>query len=411
MKTESGKIIASPMGRRGLLKAGAGAAALLAMPGIVGRALADDELKIGWVRPLTGPLASSFEALYAAGDIALDEINEAGGILGRRLVKVEIDDAAAPANQPIVMRELIHQGVKFVVGPVGSSQTLASLAVSTPAQVIQSGYITASEGGDGERYPYHYQCVFTVDAQAVKYAEYISQRTEHRRVGILVEDSAAGTSVLSAMQTELPAAGLEIVGEHVAPMRSTDMTSFLRALRSAGAEALCVFVSNNIDVTQFFVGLQRLNWQPTVVGHTGLTFAAAEGSVPDGARFPDAYAALYESLTYTDDSEPNERVRAYIRKIMALNLPPAALPPAATSPYYDFLHVLKHAIEQTNSLETPVIKEYLDQLTDYDGMFGSMAFTAQNHTGYGPEAAAMGQVFAEPHPLLDEYMGLFRPRG
>jgi branched-chain amino acid transport system substrate-binding protein len=397
--------------RRQILKVGTAAAAMFAAPRFIGRALAADDLKIGWVRPLTGPLASSFEALYAAGEIALEEINAAGGILGRKLVKVELDDAAAPANEPIVMRELINQGVKFVVGPVGSSQTLASLAVSSPAKIIQSGYITASEGGDASKYPYHYQCVFTVSSQAVKYAEYLSEKTTHKKIGILVEDSAAGTSVLAALKKELPAKGLQIAGEQVSPLRSTDLTSFLRSLRSAGAEALCCFVSNNIDVTQFFVGLQRLNWKPTVVGHTGLVFASADGAVPPQARFSEVYAASYRALTYGDGAEPGDRIKAYVAKILSRGLPDAALPPAATSPYYDFLHVVKHAAEQTNSLDTDKIKTFLDKLAGFDGIFGKMTFSAENHTGYGPDAAALAQVFAESSPLLQSSKGLFRPRG
>lgn len=370
-----------------------------------------DDLKIGWLRPLTGPLASSFESLYAAGDIALDEINAAGGILGRKLVKVEVDDGGAPANQPIAVRQLIEDGVNIVVGPVGSSQTLAALAVATPSEVIQSGYITASEGGDGATYPYHYQCGFTVASQAVKYAEYLSTRTTHKNIGVLVEDSAAGNSVLEACKVELKKAGLNLVASRVAPLRSPDLTPFLRDLRSNGAEALCAFVSNAIDVTQFFVSLDRLGWKPPVVGHTGLVFASAPGAVPESARYPEVYAASYKGLTYADGEQPNERVRAFVDKLLKLNLPDSSLPPAATSPYYDFLHVVAHAAKATGSLDSNELKAYLDKLTGYEGLYGPMSFTADNHTGYGPDAAAMAQVFAEPSELMTASRGLFRPRG
>ncbi len=397
-------------GRRRFLATGAAVTgALLAAPSILRASTGD--LKIGWLRPLTGPLASSFESLYAAGDIALDEINAKGGILGRKLVKVEVDDAGAPANQPIAVRQLIDNDVTIVVGPVGSSQTLAALAVATPAGIIQSGYITASEGGDGARYPYHYQCGFTVSAQAVKYAEYLSTKTSYKNIGVLVEDSAAGTSVLEACKVELAKAGLNLVASRVSPLRSPDLTPFLRDLRSSGAEALCAFVSNAIDVTQFFVGLDRLGWKPPVVGHTGLVFATAPNAVPDSAKYPEVYAASYKGLTFTDTDLPSERVRAFVDKLGKLDLPDSSLPPAATSPYYDFLHVVAHAAEQTQSLKSEDLKAYLDSLTGYEGLYGPMSFTAENHTGYGPEAAAMAQVFAPDSELLASSRGLFRPRG
>lgn len=409
MKKNHPILSTSHLSRRGFIGAGVAATGLLAAPSIL-RAQTG-ELRIGWIRPLTGSLASSFEALYAAGDIAVAEINAAGGILGRQIVKVEVDDQGAPAQQPLAMRQLINEGVNIVVGPVGSSQTLASLAISTPAKILQSGYITASEGGLGDQYPYHYQCTFTVAAQAVKYAEWIAENTDFTEVGVLVEDSAAGNSVLEACRVELASRGLNISGSRVFPLRTSDMTPFLRDLRNSGAQALCAFASNTIDVTQLFVGLDRIDWQPPVVGHVGLVFASAPDAVPESARFPDAYAATYKALTYTDTETPSARVQAYVDKVLQLGLPMAALPPAATSPYYDFLHIVAHAAEATQSLETDDLKAYLDQLTNYDGIFGPMNFTAENHTGYGPDAAALAQVFAEPSELLTRSQGLFRPRG
>src|SRR5690349_6200663 len=82
----------------------------------------------------------------------------AGGLLGRKLVKVVVDDQASPAQEPIVTRRLIEEGCKYIVGPVGSSHALASLEVSTPQKIIQGSYASAPEAGDATRYPYHYQC-------------------------------------------------------------------------------------------------------------------------------------------------------------------------------------------------------------------------------------------------------------
>ena len=100
--------------------------AALVAGGLLGRnAFAADDVKIGWIQATTGPLASSFGPLYLAADMALDEINAAGGVLGRKLVKVTADDQGSPAQEPIATRRLIEDGCKFIVGPVGSSQALA----------------------------------------------------------------------------------------------------------------------------------------------------------------------------------------------------------------------------------------------------------------------------------------------
>ena len=73
-------------GRLGVGMMGMGAAPLLMAQ--------QQNFTVGWVRPSTGRLASSFAPLYVGGLIAIEEINAAGGILGRPIVRKEEDDEA-----------------------------------------------------------------------------------------------------------------------------------------------------------------------------------------------------------------------------------------------------------------------------------------------------------------------------
>src|SRR6516162_8906249 len=132
--------------------------------------------KIGWIRPTTGRLASSFAPLYFGGLIAVDEINAAGGILGRPISRVEEDDEASPAKEPGIARKLREQDIGCFVGPTGSSQSLASIAATTSAKTIQSTYAVAAEAGDGRKYPCHYQIMFNTDQQADVCVEYMVQK-------------------------------------------------------------------------------------------------------------------------------------------------------------------------------------------------------------------------------------------
>jgi branched-chain amino acid transport system substrate-binding protein len=106
--------------RRALLRLAAQAGVFAAAsPGF---AQQQQPFKIGWIRPTTGRLASSFAPLYFGGLIAVDEINAAGGILGRQIARVEEDDEASPAKEPGIVRKLREQDIGCFVGPTGSSQ-------------------------------------------------------------------------------------------------------------------------------------------------------------------------------------------------------------------------------------------------------------------------------------------------
>src|SRR5580698_2834418 len=137
MSNSSGKVSrrSSLLSRRTFCESGgrigAGLLGAYILPGIVAKARAAEPLTIGWIRPTTGLYASSYAPLYLGGRIAMDEINAAGGILGRQLVVREEDDEAAPSKEPAVARKLQDAGVEFVLGPTGSAQVLASLPVMT----------------------------------------------------------------------------------------------------------------------------------------------------------------------------------------------------------------------------------------------------------------------------------------
>lgn len=391
--------------RRQVLAAGLGAAA----SGGRAWAAADDEVRVGVLRPLTGPFASTWAPLYLVVDIAIDEVNRSGGILGRKVVKVEVDDEGSPARAPLATQQLIEQGVKMILGPAAGSQCIASLQVSTPRKVIQTGYATTDELGDGTRFPYHYQYCFTTSGEVVKQVEYLA-RLGIKEFGVLVEDGATGAAAKSAMLNEASHRGMTVPSSQIFQVRTPDMTPFLRKLRSDGAKALDCHVSNNLDVTQLLVGLSRIGWKPPVVGHTGLLFAGTPDAIPASARYNDVFAATYTALSYTDTEKPTDRIQAFVRKITSADVPDSLLGPAATSPYYDALIGYKTAAEKVGSFDSDAIKQALDGGLAVDGLFGTVKFSASGHTAYGSEVVSMVVANSTEEPFSKEFRGLFRRR-
>ena len=168
------KLAAGRMNRRAWL---AGVAASALTFGARGAAwAADEDLRIGWVRPTTGKLASSFAPLYAGGNIALDEINAAGGILGRKIVTQEEDDEASPAKEPGIVKKFKDADINILVGPTGSPQVLASLAFTSPAKIIKCGVANGAELGDAVKNPYHYMCVYTTEQEGAVAAKYMVEQ-------------------------------------------------------------------------------------------------------------------------------------------------------------------------------------------------------------------------------------------
>src|SRR4051794_6067916 len=103
-------------------KFGAGAVALSGAGGVLLSACGDSDsnasdssgpFKLGWIRPTTGLYASGFAPIYVSGLIAVDEINAAGGIMGRQIERSEYDDEGDPAKEPSLVTRLQSDKINY----------------------------------------------------------------------------------------------------------------------------------------------------------------------------------------------------------------------------------------------------------------------------------------------------------
>ncbi|MDH3282690.1 MAG: branched-chain amino acid ABC transporter substrate-binding protein, partial [Gammaproteobacteria bacterium] len=101
---------------------------------------ADDsraDIRIGTVGPLTGPRAWSGEQFRRGAEMAVADINAAGGVLGERLELIVGDDAQDPEQAKAVARKLVADNVVFVAGHRSSDASIAAAPIYAQAGVIQ----------------------------------------------------------------------------------------------------------------------------------------------------------------------------------------------------------------------------------------------------------------------------------
>lgn len=373
--------------------------------GLAGIAAAQQPFSLGWIRPTTGRLASSFSYLYIGGLIAIDEINAQGGILGRPITRVEEDDEASPAKEPAIIKKLQGAGVNFVAGPTGSSQALSSLATTTPAKIVQATYANGAEMGDGGKYPYHYQCTFNTNQQGEIAARYLVETMKLKKIGIIQENTAFGEQATAASRATLKKLGLEPVKVEVYPLNAPDLNTYVGNLRKAGIDGLIAWIANVPNAAMAFNAMNAQKWFPPITGHNGLFLDALFDLVPAEA-LTHVYGTMYRSLMWTDTTYPGARQVAFAKKV-ASYYPEGkgSGVPVANSPYYDFLHVLKMVIESEKSFEPEKVKRALDNVKGYQGLLGTINFTPENHTAIGIDDIALASVSSGKDP---KSMGVFR---
>ncbi|HMK00859.1 MAG TPA: ABC transporter substrate-binding protein, partial [Reyranella sp.] len=163
--------------------------------------------------------------------------------------------------------------------------------------------------------------------------------------------------------------------------------------------------ANVPNAAMAFNAMNTQKWFPPITGHNGLFLDALFDLVPAEA-LTNVYGTMYRSLMWTDTASPGPRQVAFAKKVAAFYPEgKGSGVPVANSPYYDFLHVLKVAIEGEKSFEPEKVKRALDSIKGYQGLLGTINFTPENHTAIGIDDIALASVASGKDPKA---MGIFR---
>jgi branched-chain amino acid transport system substrate-binding protein len=226
---------ASSLDRRGFLRAGAGAAALLAGEfSFRGSAGAQGgPIKIGAPLPLTGPAAPLGQHSLWGTQAALKLIEAKGGIAGRPVQLIVEDDGGRGADAVRIMRKMILQdGVDVIIGGASSVDTLPMLPVAKETEtlllvtVAESDLVTADQCNR-----YTFRLSPDARAKARAFAPFLTSKVA-KRWHFIYWDNAFGQSMLKWFTEELGKHGGEVVMPIPTPAGTPDYSSYLAKLRS-----------------------------------------------------------------------------------------------------------------------------------------------------------------------------------
>lgn len=367
---------------------------------------ASQEPRLGWIQPKSGVLASAYRPAYAAARLAVREINEAGGLLGRPLKLLEEDDEGKPGTQPTVARRLLRGRPQFVLGPTGSSQAVASASALGRSEVLQSAWGVADRLGDGREFPFHYQLVFNTRQQATAVARYLFEGRAVRRIGLLVENSEYGESIRDAFTAVLQSRyRSRPVSVQVFNPGAPDMTPFVTELDRAGAKAIGLFSGQPQTSVLTLRAMAATGYAPLIISHE-LSYIEPYDSLPV-ELMERLYTTTYAAFSYPRGEAPPEGpAKEYAAKVSAEPAAAGLEFTAATSPYYDFLKLLAEMVRQENTLAPDRLKDAFDRVTDYRGARGRISFTRSRHTGIADDALVVASLLSAKRE--QSLRGIFR---
>ncbi|NSY18479.1 ABC transporter substrate-binding protein [Neorhizobium sp. AL 9.2.2] len=230
------------------------------------------DVKFGALYPFSGQLALLGEESARGLEIAVDEINAAGGIQGEKVVLVKGD--AVDNNQAIgEARRLISlEKVSAIFGTYSSARSIAASQVAelTGIPYFELGAVADEVTGRGLKYlfrtnPYAKDMgKLVIDMVVDKIAPGLGKKPEELKIGIIYEDSSYGTSVSQHETTYAKEKGLNVVLSSGYPAATVDMSSLVLQLKQAGADVVLQTSYQN-DSVLFLQQANEAGYKPSAV--------------------------------------------------------------------------------------------------------------------------------------------------
>lgn len=213
----------------------------------------NEPIKLGMIQSLTGPGASFGNAMRNAAEARVKDYNANGGVLGRQIELVVLDDATDPTKSAQQATELIAQKVPAILGASTSSTTLSFLPIAAQAK-IPTMAIAAAPAILDKKQPY-YDWTWRAVTDDSELIPAIVQRVAdlgHKKVAVFAQDDAYGKFGTKLIQSLAKEKGLEVTDVASAALTATDVLPQATRLRDSKPDAVIVQVTS-VGLTSNFL--------------------------------------------------------------------------------------------------------------------------------------------------------------
>ena len=245
------------------------AATTLAILGLGAPAFAADTLKIAEVVELTGPGTTSGTNLKNGADLAIQEINAAGGILGRQIVATTSDTQTNPGIAKGLAQKAIDDEAFAVIGPVFSGSIMVSMAVTEEAKVpnfIGGEAASITEQGN----PYVFRTSLTQADAMPKVARYLEGRPDINSVAVIYVNNDFGKGGRDAIIDALKSTKVEVLADISTSTAQVDFSSAVLKAKQSNADAIFAYL-NEEESARLLRELKKQGWDKPIIGETTLT--------------------------------------------------------------------------------------------------------------------------------------------
>ena len=341
------------------------------------QALAADPIKIGVPVGLSGANSVVAPSVVQAAELAVEEINAKGGVLGRMLELEVADDASGAAGAQKAFDLLIFQKkVNVLISMETSAARNAGLPIVTRGKTPYI-YTSFYEGRSCNKYMY--VNAWVPDQQVAPIVDYFMKTNKAKSFFLVGSDYAFGRGMLEFTKAYIGKKGGKVVGEEYLPMDGSDWTAVINKLKTAKPDAIITSTAGgapNVTLTK------QLRAAGITLPYGNL--AVDEGTAKDMGADAEGIVISGSYLTNID-SPKNKAFMAAMQKKFGDKL---KTPNDLSVPEYEAVYLYKAAVEKAGSTDAERVLAALATVKT-EGPRGTIQMNKQRHA---PLTMYLGQV-------------------
>jgi branched-chain amino acid transport system substrate-binding protein len=354
-----------------------------------GWAQAAEPIRIGAIFSVTGPASFLGEPERNTAKMLADDLNQAGGLLGRKVEVVVYDDESDTTKAVTAVDRLIkNDKVVAIIGPSTSGSTLAIVPKVEAAKVPLISCAAAKKITEPVR-----RWVFKTpqsDALAVRKIYRDLAQRGWQRIAIMTASDAFGAAGREELKGLAGAAGVSPIADEVFGPKDTDMTAQLTRIKGTDAQAIVVWGTNPgpavIARNRAQLGIKTpLYTSSGVASKRFIELAGASNA--EGILLPAGRLIVEEQVP---GGHPQKQLlQTYVKEYeRRFNQPVSTFGGHA----WDAMMVLGRAVRDGGSAEPAAIRDALERVKGFYGTAGEFNFSPEDHTGLTEEAFVMVRV-------------------
>lgn len=354
-----------------------------------GAAVAQD-IKFGFNADQSGTAAAELGMAARHGfELAIEDINKAGGLLGKKVIPVVRDDTGTPPKSIQNMTELIDsEKVAVVVGPTNSGNALAWLHIPQQKKVpvivpvATATDITKRYLGEAQNYIFR---VSMVDREQVALLlAYAVKSSKNKKIAFIADSTGFGTQGVKDATEVLAMHGMAPVAVEKFGPKDTDMTSQLAKIRDAGADTVLIYGLADGNA-QTLRSMEKINYMPTAIGTWGNMSSVLVNT---------AGKKLSEHLVFATSTAEDSNPRATALAARVREHYPSMVTFVSAAQAYDSVMLVAAAIKQAGTTDGAKLAAALESaMPDVQGVIKlyKKPFSNANHEGLGVEDFKLGK--------------------